>query len=281
MAKSYVAKFLIFNYIRHMAVPPPVVLSIAGFDPGSGAGVTADLKTIAAHGCYGVSTITALTVQNTVEVRTVEPIAGRLVEAILETLAKDFDVRAVRIGMLATGEVAHVVADYLERRSPEWVVLDPIFHSSSGAILLGESGVEVLRDRLLRLATVVTPNIAEASILTGSKVESIAGMKQAAENLQGLGAKNVVVTGGHLSSNSDLLRLESGEVHEIAGEKIHSNATHGTGCAYATALACNLANGKSVVESCRAAKKFVAEAISTAYPIGHGRGPLNHLYQRG
>ncbi len=281
MPKSYVAKLLVFNYIRLMAGAPPVVLSIAGFDPGSGAGVTGDLKTTAAHGCYGISAITALTVQNTVAVKAVEPVAGRLVGATLDALAEDFEIRAVRIGMLGTAEVAHVVADYLERNRPERVVLDPVIHSSSGAVLLGESGVEVLRDRLLRMATVVTPNLAEAGILTRSMVEGIAGIRQAAEQLQNLGAKNVVITGGHLAGNTDVLRLESGEVQEIAGEKIDSKATHGTGCAYATALACNLANGRSVLESCRASKKFVAEAIAAAYPVGQGHGPLNHLFHRG
>jgi hydroxymethylpyrimidine/phosphomethylpyrimidine kinase len=264
-----------------MAVSPPVVLSIAGFDPGSGAGISADLKTIAAHGCYGIAAISALTVQNTVEVRAVEPVSGRLVQATLDSLDKDFEIRAVRIGMLGTAEVAHVVADYLEARKPQFIVLDPVLRSSSGTVLLGESGVAVLRDRLLRLSTVVTPNVAEAVALTGIQVESPAGMKQAAEALHKLGAPNVVVTGGHLPGNADIIRLEAGEMHEITGEKIDSNATHGTGCAYATAIACQLAQGKALLEACRAAKRYVTEAIRAGYPIGHGRGPVNHLYQRG
>jgi hydroxymethylpyrimidine/phosphomethylpyrimidine kinase len=264
-----------------MPAASPVVLSIAGFDPGSGAGITADLKTIAAHGCYGVAAITALTVQNTQGIQAVEPVSGRLLRATLESLAADFEIHAIRIGMLGTAEVARVVADYLEERKPEWVVLDPVTRSTSGTVLLGESGVEILRDRLLQLATVVTPNTAEASELTGMPVESPAGMKQAAEKLQNLGARNVVVTGGHLPTNSDLLRLESGETQEITGEKVESSATHGTGCAYATAIACNLAKGEPLVEACRSAKKYIAEAIRAAYPIGHGRGPLNHLYKRG
>jgi hydroxymethylpyrimidine/phosphomethylpyrimidine kinase len=264
-----------------MDVSPPVVLSIAGFDPGSGAGISADLKTIAAHGCYGVAAITALTVQNTQEVRAVEPVSGRLLRATLEALAGDLEIQAVRIGMLGTAEVAHVVGDYLEAHPPKFVVLDPIIQSSSGAVLLGESGIEVLQDRLVRLATVVTPNTAEAGVLAGIPVESPAGMKRAAEELQKLGAKNVVVTGGHLPGNTDFLRLESGEVHQVTGEKVESTCTHGTGCAYATAIACNLATGKSVLDACTAAKRYVAEAIRAAYPIGHGRGPMNHLYQRG
>jgi hydroxymethylpyrimidine/phosphomethylpyrimidine kinase len=264
-----------------MPAAPPVVLSIAGFDPGSGSGITADLKTIASHGCYGVTAITALTVQNTQSVQAVEPISGRLLRATLENLAEDFQIQAVRIGMLGTAEVAHVVADYLEARKPRQVVLDPVIRSSSGTVLLGETGIEVLRERLLRLATVVTPNIAEAGELTRIATESAAGMKQAAEKLQSLGARNVVVSGGHLPANTDLLRLESGETHEIAGEKVESSATHGTGCAYATAIACNLALGKTLLEACQRAKRYVQEAIRAAYPIGHGRGPMNHLYNRG
>jgi hydroxymethylpyrimidine/phosphomethylpyrimidine kinase len=281
MAKSYIAKFLVFNYIRLMAGAPPVVLSIAGFDPGSGAGITADLKTIAAHGCYGVSAITALTVQNTQEVRAVEPVSGRLLRATLNALTDDFVIGAVRIGMLGTAEIAHVVADYLEVRRPPVVILDPVLRSSSGAVLLGESGVEVLKDRLVPLALLITPNVAEAQVLSGLQVESLAGMRQAAEKLQRAGASNVVVTGGHLAANTDLLRLQSGECHEITGEKLDSRSTHGSGCAYATGIACGLAKGKSILEACRAAKQYVAEAIRSAQNLGQGSGPLHHLYQRG
>ncbi len=262
-----------------MSAARAVVLSIAGFDPGSGAGISADLKTIAAHGCYGIAAITALTVQNTQGVRSVEPVSGRLMRVTLETLAADFPIENVRIGMLATAEVAAIVADFLEEHAPKVVVLDPIIRSSTGAVLLGEAGIPVVRGRLLRLATVVTPNIDEAAELTGLRVTNVSEMREAAEALRQLGAKNVVVTGGHLDENVDYLLLDSGEAQELKGEKISTPSTHGTGCAFATAICCRLAQGSRLPDAVREAKKYVAEAIRTAYPMGKGNGPVNHFFQ--
>jgi len=262
-----------------MGVNVPILLSIAGFDPASGAGVTADVKTAAAHGVYALACVTALTVQSTQGVVSSEPTSARLIRPQLEEVSRDIPPDAVRIGMLATGEIASAVADFLEQIQPKWVALDPIIRSSSGAVLTGEAGVQVILRRLLALATVVTPNTDEARELTGIAVTDPRTQSAAAEKLQSLGAKNVVITGGHLPNNEDLLRLESGEEHRYAGEKIESAATHGTGCAFATALACNLALGNDLVKSVGAAKQFVREAIAAAYPIGHGNGPMNHLYR--
>jgi hydroxymethylpyrimidine/phosphomethylpyrimidine kinase len=295
---------------------PPVVLTIAGFDPSSGAGVTADIKTIAAHDCYGTACITALTVQSTMGVRRVEAVSAEFVQQSLQELLSDIPPAAIRIGMLGSGQVAEVVADFLVQlrsgvaaQTPA-VVLDPILRSSSGAELLDASGREVLVSRLLPVSTVVTPNLQEVADLAGVKVCTPDDMKEAAQRLHRLGAQAVVVKGGHLPGESalDLLSISrqkssvpglpvaisplgiapaagyatpsSPEIWEFSGPKLESQSTHGTGCAFATALACNLALGRSLQASVSAAKDYVAAAIAHAYLLGHGHGPMNHLFLR-
>ncbi|MGH6628455.1 MAG: bifunctional hydroxymethylpyrimidine kinase/phosphomethylpyrimidine kinase, partial [Burkholderiales bacterium] len=261
----------------------PVVLTIAGFDPSSGAGATADLKTIAAHGCYGVSCLTALTVQSTAGVSRVEPISAEVVSETLWELAYDFNFEAAKIGMLATRPVVDAVARFLGRVKPPWVVLDPVLESSSGAALLDAEGRVRLSKRLLRMATVITPNLAEAAALTGLRVESVAEMKSAASRLHRMGARNVVITGGHGKRPVDVLsmvRTSGIEQVEFAGDRVLSTSTHGTGCAFSSAVACNLALGRSLREAVGLAKEYVTEAIRNAYPVGQGVGPVNHFYDR-
>jgi len=258
---------------------PPVVLSISGFDPSSGAGITADIKTIAAHGCFGVSCATALTVQNTSGVSRVVPIDADVIRETLRSLASDMPIAGVRIGMLGSAAAASVTADFLSRLKGTAVVLDPILKASSGADLLDKSGIEVVKKGLFPAASVITPNLAEAEELAGLKVQSLAEMRAAAPILQKMGARNVVITGGHLPSSTDFVRLESGAEHEIAGRTVESRSTHGTGCAFATAMACNLARGLEVLDAARAAKEYVALAIERAYPIGKGIGPIHHLFR--
>ncbi len=262
-----------------MTTAPPVVLTIAGYDPSSGAGVTADIKTIAAHCCFGVSSITALTVQSTQGVRRVEPVSADLVKESLCELARDIEIAAIHVGMLGSAAVADAVADFLQERSFAAVVIDPVIKSSSGAELLGALGVEVLRRRLFSLATVITPNLEEAAMLTGVRVEDLAGMRTAAQRLHSMGAAKVIVTGGHLQQPVDLLSTDGGaHLQEFPGKHIESRTTHGTGCAFATALACNLAMERPLPEAVRRAGEYVRMAIATAYPIGRGRGPLHHLH---
>ncbi|HZQ91993.1 MAG TPA: bifunctional hydroxymethylpyrimidine kinase/phosphomethylpyrimidine kinase [Terriglobales bacterium] len=259
----------------------PVVLTIAGFDPSSGAGVTADIKTLAAHRCYGVGCITALTVQSTTGVRRVEPLSPGLVRQTLDELAEDLPPAAIRIGMLATGRIAETVADFLSASPVPHVVLDPIIKSSSGADLLDAAGVEILKTRLLPLVTVITPNLDEAAALTGGPVRDASEMRAAAERLQQLGARNVVITGGHLDPPIDLLRAADGSARQFAGRRIESRSTHGTGCAFAAALAANLALGHKLDGSVQLARDYVARAIEQAVPMGRGNGPLNHFPGRG
>jgi hydroxymethylpyrimidine/phosphomethylpyrimidine kinase len=265
-----------------MAETPPVVLTIAGFDPSSGAGVTADIKTIAAHGCYGVACISALTVQSTRGVLRVEACAAELVRETLQELAEDVDIGAIHVGMLGSGAVARVVTEFLAETGLKRVVLDPVMKSSSGADLLDRQGQDVVREGLLRLAQVVTPNVDEAASLTGLPVTNLAEMKKAATRLHEMGAKGVVVTGGHLEKAIDLLSFETdrGVVQEVfKSERQRSNFTHGTGCAFATAMACHLALDRGLPEAVLLAKAYVSAAIARAHPLGKGVGPVHHLYR--
>ncbi len=267
-----------------MAVTPPVVLTIAGFDPSSGAGITADIKTIAAHECFGVACITALTVQSTQGVRRVEGVDPKTIAETLRELALDVDIEAVHIGMLGNGRVVEAVADFLSRAKLPHVVLDPILKSSSGADLLDAAGTRLLIERLLPQAELVTPNLDEASVLTGVAVTNLEEMREAAARLHSLGAANVVVTGGHLEKAIDLLSFTTtrGVEQEVfKADRLRSNSTHGTGCAFATALACHLALGRGLPEAVLLSKVYVSAAIANAYPLGKGVGPLNHFFRMG
>jgi hydroxymethylpyrimidine/phosphomethylpyrimidine kinase len=278
-----------------MAEKPPVVLTIAGFDPSSGAGITADIKTIAAHGCYGVACITAMTVQSTAGVRRVEAVDPALVTETLEELADDIPIAAVHMGMLGSAKVVRAVAEFLGRRPGETglpntspnrlpkIVLDPILKSSSGADLLDSAGTRLLIEKLIPLADVVTPNVDEAAVLTGLKVTDLDEMRAAAAKLHQMGAAAVVITGGHLEKAIDLLSFtttEGGVEEEVfRAERQHSNSTHGTGCAFSTAMACHLALDRGLAEAALLAKTYVTAAIAAGHPLGRGTGPVNHLYR--
>ena len=273
-----------------MAEKPPVVLTIAGFDPSSGAGVTADIKTIAAHGCYGVACITAMTVQSTAGVRRVEAVDPSLVTETLEELASDVPIAAVHIGMLGSAKVVRAVAEFLGQRSGKAglpnklpnVVLDPILKSSSGADLLDAAGTRLLIEKLIPLADVVTPNVDEAAQLTGLRVTDLDEMRAAVAKFHQMGSAAVVITGGHLEKAIDLLSFttKSGVEEEVfKAERQRSNSTHGTGCAFATAIACHLALARGLAEATLLAKTFVTAAIAAGHPLGRGTGPVHHLYR--
>lgn len=265
-----------------MPSAPPVVLTIAGFDPGSGAGVTADIKTIAAHGCYGVACITALTVQSTRRVARVEAVSAEIIRETLDELAVDIEISSVHVGMLGNVLTVQEVGIFLRKHKLRHVVLDPIIRSSSGRALLDSSGVGKLKDELLPLASVITPNAAEAEELTGMAAKNADSMRQAAAKLHKMGARAVVITGGDLPQIVDLLSIASEDgvqQTELRSERVASNSTHGTGCAFSTAIACNLALGKDLRTSVTLAKSYVESAITAAYPIGKGKGPLHHLHR--
>ncbi|HTC57208.1 MAG TPA: bifunctional hydroxymethylpyrimidine kinase/phosphomethylpyrimidine kinase [Candidatus Sulfotelmatobacter sp.] len=269
-----------------MAEKPPVVLTIAGFDPSSGAGVTADIKTIAAHGCYGVACITAITVQSTAGVLRMEAVDPDLVIQTLEELASDIPIAAVHIGMLGTAKVVKAVVEFLGQRSGKAklpnVVLDPILKSSSGASLLDAAGTRLLVEKLIPLADVITPNVEEAAVLTGLKVTELEEMRAAAGKLHQMGSAAVVITGGHLEKAIDLLSFTTkrGVEEEVfKAERQRSNSTHGTGCAFATAMSCHLALDRGLAEAALLAKTFVTAAIAAGHPLGRGTGPVHHLYR--
>jgi hydroxymethylpyrimidine/phosphomethylpyrimidine kinase len=269
-----------------MADKPPVVLTIAGFDPSSGAGVTADIKTIAAHGCYGVACITAMTVQSTAGVCRVEAVDPAVVADTLQELATDIPIAAVHIGMLGTAKVVKAVVEFLGQRAGKSrlpnVVLDPILKSSSGADLLDAPGLKLLIEKLIPLADVITPNVDEAAVLTRLKVTDLEEMRAAAEHLHRMGSSAVVITGGHLEKAIDLLSFttKSGIEQEVfKAERQRSNSTHGTGCAFATAMACHLALDRGLAEATLLAKTYVTAAIAAGHPLGRGTGPVHHLYR--
>ena len=261
-----------------MSQPPPIVLSIAGFDPSSGAGITADIKTIAALGCYGITAVTALTIQSTAGVRRVIPVEPELLTDSLEELISDVKVSAVHIGMLGTVSTVSTVAGFLRQARPPNVVLDPILVSSSGSRLLDPRGVELLTRELMPLADIITPNIDESAALTGLEVKNPGQMAAAAERLHEMGVEAVVITGGHLDPATDIVSIRGQAIQTFHGEHLQSTNTHGTGCAFSTALACYLALGKELAAAVASAKTYVTEAIRSSYSIGKGGGPVNHMH---
>jgi hydroxymethylpyrimidine/phosphomethylpyrimidine kinase len=265
----------LFSMAERNVKPRPIVLSIAGHDPSSGAGITADVKTCAAQGCYGVTCVTSLTVQSTRGVKSVEPVEGRVITDTLEELMSDLEIDAVKIGMLGSAEAARAVAAFLKRYEPRNVVLDPVLVSSSGASLLTKDGLQIVKDRILGMVSVITPNADEAAVLTGLTVNNLDEMRAAALRLRQSGVRNVIVTGGHLNPPSDLISIAaSHEFSTLTGTKIAARSTHGTGCAFSTAVACRLAQGKNLIAAAKAAKAFVESALKTAPTMGRGIGPV-------
>jgi hydroxymethylpyrimidine/phosphomethylpyrimidine kinase len=260
------------------------MLTIAGFDPSSGAGVTADLMVFASHGCFGTACVTALTVQSTVGVRASEPVSAEIVAATLACLEGDLPVDGVKIGMLATAENVLAVSRFVERvrarHSHVPVVLDPVLRSTSGRELLSAAGLDALRATLLPMVDWVTPNLAELEILTGIPAIKPGDMEVGArvllERYRTLG---IVVKGGHLAEGAHDLVLEpSGRLTWLGGERVQSRSTHGTGCAFSSALACGLAQGRAARDAARAAKDYVRGAMGHATPVGAGTGPMNLLW---
>ena len=256
----------------------PVVLSVAGFDPSAGAGIVADLKTFAAHNCYGVAAITALTVQNTQGVASVQPVEPSVLRESILSLLSDGRVKAVKIGMLWNQVTAAVLPEILDANPDLPAVLDPVVRSSNNFPLLDAAGMEFVRRQLLSRVAVVTPNLAEAAALAEMPVDNLESMKAAARKLVELGARAVVVTGGHLEKAVDLF-FDGTKMESFAGDRIKPDNTHGTGCTFSSAVAANLALGRQLRDAVVLAKAYVVEAIRQSFPVGPGRIPLNHLYR--
>jgi hydroxymethylpyrimidine kinase/phosphomethylpyrimidine kinase len=263
----------------HSHAAPPILLTIAGFDPSCGAGTCADLKTFAAHGCYGVAAITSLTVQNTQGVEDVHNTPSAILRAQLEALAKDCEIAAVKIGMLGNRGNAVAVSEFLDAHKFAHVIHDPVMKSSSGRELLDAGGINYITAELLKRSSVITPNVPEAEILTELTIKDVADMEAAARKIVEMGAKAVIVKGGHMERAVDVV-FDGSEMVTLAGEKVNEDHLHGTGCTFASALTAQLASARSLVEAATLAKAYVTKAIEKAYPVGKGRIPLDHFYRQ-
>jgi hydroxymethylpyrimidine/phosphomethylpyrimidine kinase len=263
---------------NHINVAPNLLLTIAGFDPSCGAGIAADLKTFAAHGCYGVAAITSLTVQSTAGVQAVHNTPSAELREQLEGLAKDCDIAAVKIGMLGNRGNAVVVAEFLDAHKFAHVVHDPVMKSSSGAELLDAAGLKYLTTELLKRSTVITPNVPEAEILAGLEIKDVASMEAAARKIVEMGAHAVIVKGGHMERAVDVL-FDGEIITQLGGDRVKADNNHGTGCTFASAIAAQLATGRGLAEAAMLAKAYVTKAIEKGYAIGKGRIPLDHFYR--
>ena len=260
----------------------PRLLSIAGSDSGGGAGVQADLKTFSALGCYGMTAITALTAQNTCGVRAIHGAPPQMLRDQIDAVLEDIGVDAVKIGMLHSPDIVQVVAEAIDRHAMQCVVLDPVMVATSGAVLIDHPAIAALVRALFGRALLVTPNLDEAALLVGRQLGSEQAMEAAAHELLSMGARAVLLKGGHLAGDvvSDLLMDASGTPHWMRDARIQTANTHGTGCTLSSAIAAHLAQGCSLREAVEAARVYVRGALQAGAGVrtGAGSGPLNHGY---
>jgi hydroxymethylpyrimidine/phosphomethylpyrimidine kinase len=253
------------------------ILTIAGSDSGGGAGIQADLKAITLLGGYGMSVLTALTAQNTTGVQAIHEVPVSFVEKQIDSVLSDIGADAIKTGMLSSEKIVEVVAKKIEQYGVETVVVDPVMVSKSGASLLRKDAQKAVIQRLIPLATVVTPNLFEASVLTGHRVNSLDGMRKAAVDIWALGAKNVVIKGGHLKGKAIDILFDGKDYIEFESPRIETKNTHGTGCTFASAIATLLARGETVPGAVRIAKNFITMAIRAGLNLGKGTGPTNPM----
>jgi hydroxymethylpyrimidine kinase/phosphomethylpyrimidine kinase len=255
---------------------PPVALTIAGFDPSGGAGVVADVKTFTAFGCFATAAVTSLTYQNTTGVfgaahQTIEAVRSQIMAVV-----EDFSIAGVKTGMLPTREIIEEVARLFRETSLPAPVVDPVVRSTSGYDLIDDAALDALKRELLPLARVLTPNIPEAERITGLEIRDREGMLAAARMMREMGARAVLVKGGHLKGEALDVLDDDGEIETFVVARVETTSTHGTGCTLAAALAACLARGMSLKKSVSLAKCFVTDAIIHAPRLGHGHGPVNH-----
>jgi hydroxymethylpyrimidine/phosphomethylpyrimidine kinase len=256
------------------------VLAIAGSDSSGGAGVQADLKTLAALGVYGTCAITAITAQSTTGVAAVYELPPQIVAAQMEAVVTDIRPDAVKTGMLSSASIIEVVAAKVREYSLPHLVVDPVMVSKSGARLLREDAIQALRDLLFPLAEVVTPNIPEAEALVGRGLKDEDGIREAAREIAAMGPQNVVIKGGHREGRAAIdLLFDGRDFHAYTAEWVDTTSTHGTGCTFASAIAAHLALGAAVPEAVGRAKDYLTEALRHAYPVGHGCGPVDHFWR--
>jgi len=254
-------------------------LTIAGSDSGAGAGIQADLKTFAAHGVYGTSAITAITAQNTVRVSAVAALSPRLVAAQIDAIIDDIGAHAVKTGMLANAAIIDLVARKIAEHRLKNIVVDPVMVATSGDLLIRQNAVAVLRTKLIPLATVVTPNIPEAEVLTGMTLRSAADIREAAQRIVKMGAQTVIVKGGHLKGPAVDLFFDGKQFTPLNAPRIRTENTHGTGCTLSAAIAANLAKGQKVAAAVANAKRYITDALRHSYRIGSGHSPVHHFFR--
>jgi hydroxymethylpyrimidine/phosphomethylpyrimidine kinase len=251
------------------------ILTIAASDSGGGAGIQADLKAIALMGGFGMSAITALTAQNTTGVQAVYPVPAAFVARQINAVISDIGVDAVKTGMLANGRIVKAVSRILRCLAETKIIVDPVIVAKGGAVLLEKEAYPALKRELIPLAFIITPNLHEASVLTGTSTESVPRMKKAAHAIHLMGARNVLVKGGHLKGRAIDILYDGRDYYELASDRIESRNTHGTGCTLSAALAMEIAGGAALLDAVKRAKEFVTAAIRSSIDLGHGCGPLN------
>jgi hydroxymethylpyrimidine/phosphomethylpyrimidine kinase len=257
----------------------PVALTIAGSDSGGGAGIQADLKTFAAFGVHGTSAITAVTAQNTVMVSVIHEVPIRVIRAQIDAVVADFGVQAAKTGMLASAEIIEAVAKAIREHGIGNLVVDPVMVAKGGARLLHSNAIASLYRYLLPLAAVVTPNIPEAEVLLGRTLATIDDRRQAARDLVALGPRAAVVKGGHsVETQAVDIYWDGSELVELAGRRVNTKNTHGSGCVFSAAIAAGLAKGQEPLEAVQAAKVFINSAIEHSLELGKGHGPVNPMF---
>ena len=256
----------------------PVALTIAGSDSGGGAGIQADLKTFSAHGVYGMSAVTSVTAQNTLGVQAVHNLPPGAVAAQIDSVLSDIGARAVKTGMLANAEIIAAVADALRAYPEIPLVIDPVMIAKSGDALLESDAVSTLIERLVPLATVITPNLDEAKALTGIDASDVEGMRTVARRLFGMGPRHVVVKGGHLEGPAVDVLYDGTAFETFEAERVDTLSTHGTGCTFASAITAGLAKGMAVSDAVGGAKDYLTGALRHAMPLGGGHGPVHHFH---
>ena len=258
----------------------PRAMTIAGSDSGGGAGIQADLKTFGAMGVFGTCAITTITAQNTTGVDSVLETPTAMVEAQIDAIVSDIGADAVKTGMLSSSDIIRCVAQRLYQHSLSPVVVDPVMVASTGFRLLKDDAVEAMRAELIPMATVVTPNSREASVLTEMNMNTVEDLKAGAKMLvEDMGAKSAVVKGGHLSGPATDVLYDGSDFIIFTSERIDTTNTHGTGCTLASGIAAGLAKGLELAVAVRLAKDYVTAAIRTSFPVGRGHGPLNHFHE--
>lgn len=253
-------------------------LTIAGSDSGGGAGIQADLKTFSAHGVYGMSAITAITAQNTLEVRSVQNIDLNIIKDQIAAVFDDIEVHAVKIGMLSSPDIVMTVANSLQKYKPKHVVLDPVMISKGGHHLLEERAVDALLSQLVPLASLITPNIPEAEVLSTISINNEDDMYEACRRIYACGARSVLLKGGHSKGDPNDLYFDGDDFHWFTGKRLATKNVHGTGCTLSSAIAANLAKGKPILDAIKDGKDYITNAIKFSLKIGNGHGPTHHFF---